>query len=135
LFFIIKGSQWKIFFSQKKILFDFQESVFFYILDGKHFPEVVKVFEMSCYVLIISNLVLELLITIYFILIFFSISSLRIWFYLIFISTLVLIFIIVICFYLIIFLIEIFYLSDLVLILFIITYFIWNNLWNYNFFF
>jgi len=33
------------------------------------------------------------------------------------------------------FLIEIFYLSNLVLILFIITYFIWNNLWNVNYYY
>ena len=65
---------------------------------------------------------------------FFLISSLTIWFNLIFISTLVLIFMIAICFSLIIFLIKIFYLLDLVLILLIIIYFIWNNLWNCNFF-
>jgi hypothetical protein len=53
---------------------------------------------------------------------------------LIFICTLVLIFMIVTCFSLIIFLIKIFYQSDLVLIFFIVIYFIWNNLWNYNFF-
>jgi hypothetical protein len=71
---------------------------------------------------------------IYFVLniVFSSISPLRIWFNLIFILTLVLIFIIVI-FFLIIFLIKIFYLSNLVLILLIVTYFIWNNLWNYNY--
>jgi len=67
-------------------------------------------------------------------LIFFSISSIGIWFNLIFICTLVLIFMIVTCFSLIIFLIKIFYQSDLVLIFFIVIYFIWNNLWNYNFF-
>jgi hypothetical protein len=39
-----------------------------FILGGKHFPEVVKVLEMSCYLLIISNLVLKLLIAIYFVL-------------------------------------------------------------------
>jgi hypothetical protein len=33
------------------------------------------------------------------------------------------------------FLIEIFYLSNLVLILFIVTYFIWNNLWNGNYYY
>jgi len=55
---------------------------------------------------------------------FFSNSSLKIWFNLIFILTLILIFMIVIYFSLIIFLIEIFYLSNLILILLIITYFI-----------
>jgi hypothetical protein len=33
------------------------------------------------------------------------------------------------------FLIEIFYLSNLVMILLIITYFIWNNLWNVNYYY
>jgi len=54
---------------------------------------------------------------------------------LIFILISVLIFIIFICFSLIIFLIEIFYLSNLVLILLIVTYFIWNNLWNFNYYY
>jgi hypothetical protein len=47
---------------------------------------------------------------------------------------LALIFMIVICFSLIIFLIENFNLLDLVLILLIVFYFIWNNLWNCKFF-
>ena len=33
------------------------------------------------------------------------------------------------------FLIKIFYLSNLVLILLIVTYFIWNNLWNVNYYY
>jgi hypothetical protein len=33
------------------------------------------------------------------------------------------------------FLIKIFYLSNLVLVLLIITYFIWNNLWNINYYY
>jgi hypothetical protein len=33
------------------------------------------------------------------------------------------------------FLIEIFYLSNLVLIVLIVTYFIWNNLWNVNYYY
>jgi hypothetical protein len=33
------------------------------------------------------------------------------------------------------FLIGIFYLSNLVLILLIVTYFIWNNLWNFNYYY
>jgi hypothetical protein len=33
------------------------------------------------------------------------------------------------------FLIEIFYLSNLVLILLIVTYFIWNNFWNVNYYY
>jgi hypothetical protein len=50
-----------------------------FILDEKHFSEVVKNLEMSYYLMIISNLVLKLLIAIYFVLnIFFSILSLKI---------------------------------------------------------
>jgi hypothetical protein len=52
-------------FQSKKILPDFQESVFLKNLGGKHFPEVVKNLEISYYLLIISNLVLKLLIAIY----------------------------------------------------------------------
>jgi hypothetical protein len=33
------------------------------------------------------------------------------------------------------FLIKIFYLSNLILILLIVTYFIWNNLWNVNYYY
>jgi len=33
------------------------------------------------------------------------------------------------------FFIEIFYLSNLVLIILIVTYFIWNNLWNVNYYY
>jgi hypothetical protein len=43
----------------------FSGKYFPFILDGKHFPEVVKNLEMSYYLLIISNLVLKLLIAIY----------------------------------------------------------------------
>jgi len=50
-----------------------------FILDEKHFSEVVKNLEMSYYLMIISNLVLKLLIAICFVLnIFFSILSLKI---------------------------------------------------------
>jgi hypothetical protein len=65
LFAIRKIGQRKILSSQKKIWFGFQESVFPFILGGKHFPEVVKNLEMLYYLLIISNLALKLLITIY----------------------------------------------------------------------
>jgi hypothetical protein len=81
--------------------------------------------------LIISNFIFNLLIAIYFVLSFFLTSSFRIWFNLIFISTLILIFFIVICFSPILFLIEIFYPSNLIFILLIAIYFIWNNLYNY----
>jgi len=111
-------------FPVKQNLAWFSGKCFLFILGGKNFLEVVKNLKISYYLLIMSNLVLKLLITIYFVWIFFSISSLKMWFNLIFILTLVLIFIIVIYFSLIIFLIEIFYLSNLILILLIVTYFI-----------
>jgi hypothetical protein len=63
----------------------FSRKCFSFILDGKHFPEVIKNLEMSCYLLIISNLILKFFIAIYFVLNFFSISFLRISFNLIFI--------------------------------------------------
>jgi len=106
-----------------------------FILGGKHFLKVVKK---------IRNIILfadyikfspQTFDGIYFVWIFFLILSLKIWFNLILILTLVLIFIIVICFSLIIFLTEIFYLSNLILILLIVTYFIWNNLWNYYYYY
>jgi len=65
LFDIKKVDQRKIFFSQRKIWLDFQESVFLKNLDGKLFLEVVKNLKISYYLLIISNLVLKLLIAIY----------------------------------------------------------------------
>ena len=101
------------------------------ILSKKHFPEVVKKLEMSCYLLIISNLVLKLLIIIYilFWIFVFQFHPLEFNFYINFnphFYNCYLIF----PYY---FLIEIFYLSNLVLILLIVTYFIWNNLWNVNY--
>jgi hypothetical protein len=41
--------------------------VFFFILGGKHFPEVVKNLEISYYLPIVSNLILKLLIAIHFV--------------------------------------------------------------------
>jgi hypothetical protein len=41
--------------------------IFSFILDGKHFLEVVENLEISYYLLIISNLILKLLIDIYFV--------------------------------------------------------------------
>jgi len=85
-----KIDQWKIFFSQKKLTWFLKKCFFFF--GGKHFSEVMKNLEISYYLLIIINLVLKLLIAIYFVLnLFFLISPLRIWFNLIFILTLVLI--------------------------------------------
>ena len=89
--------------------------------------------EMSYYLLIISNLVLKLLITIYilFWIFVFQFHPLEFNFYINFDH----------CFYNFYlffpyhFLIEIFYLSNLILILLIVTYFIWNNLRNINFYY
>jgi hypothetical protein len=66
LFAIRKVGQRKTLSRQRKIWLSFQESIFLENLDGKHFPEVIKNLEMSYYLLIISNLVLKLLIAIYF---------------------------------------------------------------------
>jgi hypothetical protein len=66
LFAIKKVGQRKILSSQRKIWLGFQESVFLKNLGGKYFSEVVKNLEMSYYLLIISNLVLKLLIAIFF---------------------------------------------------------------------
>jgi len=65
LFAIRKVGQRKILFSQRKIWFGFQESVFLKNISEKQFLEVVKNLEMSYYLLIISNLILKLLIAIY----------------------------------------------------------------------
>ena len=71
LFAIRKVDQQKTFSGQQKILSSqkilawFPGKYFPFILGGKHFPEVVKNFEMSYYLLIISNLILKLLIAIY----------------------------------------------------------------------
>jgi len=65
LFVIKKVGQRKTVSSQRKIWLGFQESVFLENLGRKYFPEVVKNLEMSYYLLIISNLVLKLFITIY----------------------------------------------------------------------
>jgi len=45
--------------------------IFSFILDRKDFLKVMKNFEISYYLLIITNLILKLLIAIYFVLIFF----------------------------------------------------------------
>jgi len=55
-------------FQSKKNLTWFSKKYFPFILGEKHFPEVMKNLETSCYLLIISNLVLKLLIAIYFVL-------------------------------------------------------------------
>jgi hypothetical protein len=65
LFAIRKVGQRKTLSSQSKIWLGFQKSIFLKNLGGKHFPEVVENLEISYYLLIISNLILKLLITIY----------------------------------------------------------------------
>jgi hypothetical protein len=61
LFVIRKIGQWKIFRLVSRKVFPF-------ILGGKYFSEVVKKLEMLYYLMIISNLILKLLIAIYFVL-------------------------------------------------------------------
>jgi len=133
LFDIRKVGQRKILSSQRKIWFGFQESVFLQDLDEKHFPEIVKNLEMSYYLLIISNSILKLLIAIYilFWIFIFQFHLLKFNFYINFdihFYNCYLLF----PYY---FFIEIFYLSNLVLILLIVTYFFWNNLWNVNYYY
>jgi hypothetical protein len=86
--------------------------------------------EMSYYLLIISNLGLKLYIFCfeYF---FFQFHPLEFNFYIHFGSHFVN------CYLLLPyhFLIKIFYLSNLILILLKVTYFIWNNLWNVNYYY
>jgi len=55
--------------------------VFIFILDGKHFSEVVKNLKMTYYLLIITNLILKFFIVIYFVLIFFLFYPLKFDFY------------------------------------------------------
>jgi hypothetical protein len=133
LFIIKKVNQRKTLSSQRKIWLGFQESDFLKNLGGKHFPEVVKNLEKSYYLLIKSNLVLKLLIAIYilFWIFVFQFHPLEFNFYINFgpyFYNCYLLF----PYY---FLIEIFYLSNLVLILLIVSYFIWNNLWNVNYYY
>jgi len=117
----------------KKNLVWFSGKCFPFILGGKHFLEVVKNLEISYYLLIISNLVFKLLIAIYilFWIFVFQFHLLEFNFYINFSHHFYN------CYLLFPyhFLIEIFYLSNLVLILLIVTYFIWNNLWNVNYYY
>jgi hypothetical protein len=68
-------------FQSNKNLAWFSEKYFSSILSGKHFLEVVKILEMSYYLLIISNLVLKLLIAIYIYIFFFQFHPLEFDFY------------------------------------------------------
>ena len=120
-------------FQSKKNLAWFSGKCFPFILGGKHFPEVVKNLEMSYYLLIISNLVLKLLIAIYilFWIFVFQFHPLEFNFYIKFGPHFYNCYLL----FLYHFLIEIFYLSNLILILIIVSYLIWNNLWNVNYYF
>jgi hypothetical protein len=103
-------------------------------LGGKHFWEVVKNLKISYYLLIISNLVLKLLIVIYilFWIFIFQFHLLKFNFYINFGPYFYNCYLLYPCH----FFIEIFYISNLILILFIITYFfIWNTLWNVNYYY
>jgi hypothetical protein len=140
LFTIRKVCQRKTLSSQRNLAW-FPGKCFPFILDRKHFPEVVKNLEISYYWLIITNLILKLLIAIYiyiyiYIYILFWISvfqfhPLEFNFYINFSLHFYN------CYLLFSyhFLIKIFYLSNLIPILFIVTYFIWNNLWNGNYYY
>ena len=111
----------------------FLEKCFLFIFDGKHFLKVVKKLEISYYLLIISNLILKLLIAIYilFWIFIFQFHLLKFNFYINFGPHFYN------CYLLFPyhFFIENFYVSNLVLILLIVTYFIWNNLWNCNYYY
>ena len=107
----------------------FPGKYFPFILDGKHFLEIVKNLEMSYFLLIVSNLILEFLIAIYIYI--FQFYPLEFNFYINFGSHFYNCYLL----FLYHFLIEIFHLSNLVLIFFIVIYFIWNNLWNVNYYY
>ena len=123
-------------FHSKKNLDWFLENHFVFILSKKHF---LKSCEKIINILLLVNYIKfgpqSFDYYIFCLEFFLLISSLRIWFNLIFIPIIVLIFLIFICFYFIFFLIKIFYLSILVFILLIVIYFIWNNLWNHNYYY
>jgi hypothetical protein len=93
----------------------------------------VKNLEMSYYLLIISNLVLKLLIAVYilFWIFVFQFNPLEFNFYINFDPYFYNCYLLFPCH----FLIEIFNLSNLVLILLIVSYFIWNNLLNINYYY
>ena len=94
-----------------------------FILGGKHFPEVVKNLKTSYYLLIISNKYCWIFI--------FQFHPLEFNFYINFGSY----FYNCYLFFPYHFLIESFYLLNLVFILLIVIYFIWNSLWNVNYYY
>jgi len=122
-------------FRSKKNLTLFPEKCLSFILGRKYFMKIVKNLETSYYLLIISNLILKLLIVLYIYILFwifvFQFHPLEFNFYINFGSYFYN------CYLLFPynFLIDIFYLSNLVLILLIVTYFIWNvSYYYFNFF-
>jgi hypothetical protein len=127
LFVIWKVGQPKTLSSQRKIWLNFQESVFLENLGGKHCLKVVKNLEMSYYLLIISNLILKLLIVTYiyiyiycFLIFIFQFHLLKFNFYINFVPHFYNCYLLFPYY----FFIEIFCLSNLILILLIVTYFI-----------
>jgi Na+/alanine symporter len=60
--YFMKNDQQKTFSSKKNSLY------FPFIFSGKYFSEIVEKSDMSCYLMIISNLILNILIAIYFVL-------------------------------------------------------------------
>jgi len=137
LFVIIKKLVNKKYFPIKRKFGLIFKKVFSFYFGRKHFLKIMKNLEMSYYLLIISNLVLKLLITIYiyikkkFWIFVFQFHPLKFNFYINFGPYFYN------C-YLIFpyhFLNEFFYLSRLVLIFLIVSYFIWNNLWNINYYY
>jgi len=123
LFAIRKVSQWKT-LSRKvgqKNLAWFSGKYFPFILGGKHFLKIVKNLEMSYYLLIILNLILRLLIAIYilFWIFFFQFYLLEFNFYINFSPHFYNCYLLFPYY----FLIKIFYISNLVLVLLIVTCF------------
>ena len=133
LFVSRKTGQWKTLSSKRKIWFDFQESVFLKNLGGKHFSEVVKNLEMSLFADYIKFdlQTFDCYIYILFWIFIFQFHLLKFYFYINFSPYFYN------CYLLFPYhiFIEIFYLSNLIIILLIITYFIWNNLWNVDYYY
>jgi hypothetical protein len=132
LFIIRKVGQRKTLFGQRKFWLGFRK-VFSFYFGRKTLSESCKKFRNVILFAVISNLVLKLLIVIYilFWIFIFQFHLLEFNFYINFSPYFY-------NFYLLFpyhFLIENFYLSNLVLILLIVTYFIWNNLWNVNYYY
>jgi len=128
-----KSYQRKTLSNQRKIWFGFQKSVFLLFWTKNTFWKIMKNLEMSYYLLVISNLVFKLLIAIYilFWIFFFQFHLLEFNCYINFSPY----FYNCYLFFPYYFLIKIFYLSNLIPILLIVTYFIWNNLWNVNYYY